>query len=173
MIGLRRGTVKLSRHDPRWKLLFVAEKRRIEQALGGSVIDIQHIGSTAIKGIKAKPIIDIAIAIDRMDFGVIEKLEAIGYEYRGDAGQEGGHIFITCSEPERRTHHLHVVHFDDSQWQNYMEFRDLLNNNRQLALEYEELKEALEQRHAENRKAYTSAKKEFIKKVVSEFGNEN
>jgi len=165
MIGLKRGTVKLWPHNKKWKSLFGRERKILEKKLGDLVVDIQHIGSTAIQDVMAKPIIDMAIAVDNIEN--IDKckklLKEIGCGYRGDAGRDGGHLFVKCSEPGIRTHHLHFVHINDKQWKSYINFRDHLNTNRKLAHEYSILKKELKKRYSANRKAYTNSKSEFIR----------
>ena len=97
---------------------------------------------------------------------IICRLERNGYEYRGDGKDKGGHLFIKCSGPEIRTHHIHIVEEHDPQWKNFLRFRDLLNNNPQLAVQYEELKEQLAKKYFNDRKKYTKCKNDFIRKVL-------
>ncbi len=110
MVGLKRGTVQVAAYDPGWPALFEQERRVLHEHIGHLVLDIQHVGSTAVPGLDAKPIIDIAVAV--ASAAVIpqcrQPLGALGYIDRGDAGQDGGYLFVKESAPEVRTHHLHA-----------------------------------------------------------------
>ena len=168
MIGLKRHTVKLVPHDETWSIIFDETKKELLNLIGHLIIDIQHVGSTSIKKIKAKPIIDVAILVDNLDVikQMIDILEKKDYEYRGDGGDDGGHLFVKCSEPDIRTHHIHIVQTNDIQWDNYLYFRDKLNSDRQLAVHYNNLKEQLENKYKDNREEYTKAKNDFINKIL-------
>ena len=163
-IGLKRGTVRVVAHRAKWRQLFERERRALRERIGHLVVDIQHVGSTAVPGLDAKPIIDIAVAVPYA--GAIPQLRQplceLGYIDRGDAGADGGYIFVKESAPEVRTHHLHVVAIDDPQWRDYLQFRDKLRADETLRTRYTEFKKALQERFAEDRKGYTSAKKGFI-----------
>lgn len=168
MIGLKRHTVILVPHNDSWFILFDEIKKELLKLIGHLIINIQHIGSTSIKNIKAKPIIDIAILIDNLNVisQIISILEKNGYEYRGDGKSDGGHLFVKCSEPDVRTHHIHIVQKNDTQWDNFLYFRDKLNSDPQLAWQYNNLKEQLENKYKVNRKKYTKAKINFIRRVL-------
>ncbi|MDP2683672.1 MAG: GrpB family protein [bacterium] len=168
MLGLKRHTVKLIRYDNKWPAIFLQTKRQLNKVISKYIIDIQHVGSTAIKGIYSKPILDIAIAIkNKNDINKFKhKLEKISYEYRGDGKRDGGILFVKSSKPEVRTQHLHFVKINDTQWKNYINFRDHLNKNKKIALQYSKLKKELEKKYSNNRKAYTEAKNEFIDKIL-------
>ncbi len=166
-IGLERGTVRVVAYRGEWRRLFERERRALRERIGPFVVDIQHVGSTAVPGLDAKPIIDIAVAVPYS--GVIRQLRQplreLGYIDRGDAGGDGGYIFVKESAPDVRTHHLHVVAIDDPQWRGYLLFRDKLTTDETLRTRYTELKRALQERFAEDRKGYTSAKRDFIDAV--------
>jgi GrpB-like predicted nucleotidyltransferase (UPF0157 family) len=167
-IGLKRGTVRVVAHRPEWHELFEQEHRALREHIGHLVLDIQHVGSTAVPGLDAKPIIDIALAVPSTE--VIPRLKRplseLGYIYRGDAGGDGGHLFVKESAPDVRTHHLHVVVIDDSQWHEWLLFRDMLRADEPLRARYAQAKKALQERYAEDRKGYTKAKDEFIRRLV-------
>jgi GrpB-like predicted nucleotidyltransferase (UPF0157 family) len=170
MIGLKRNTVKLVAHSRLWKLNFDKEKTNLKKIIGEYIIDIQHVGSTAIKGIPAKPVIDIVILVNKIN--IMERIRIIlqgnGYEYRGDGLNKGGHLFVKNSAPDIRTHHIHIVEQSDIQWHNYLLFRDKLNKDRKLALQYSKLKKKLEKKHHNNREKYTQEKNNFIKSVIAD-----
>jgi len=129
MLGLKRRKVKLSSHDSKWS---EKEKRILQKALGKMIIDIQHVGSTAISGIPAKPIIDIAVAVPGISKGevrkYIEPLKKLNYGYGGE-DRPREHLFVKGSE-EKRICYLHMVKFDSKTWGNYLLFRDYLRTQK-------------------------------------------
>ena len=98
---------------------------------------------------------------------MVENLTAIGYIYRGDGADSGGHLFVWESEPDVRTIHLHVVASDDAQWRNYLRFRDLLRQDPALRKRYGELKQALRSEFPDDRKSYTDSKHDFIRSILN------
>ncbi|MCX7016889.1 MAG: GrpB family protein [Candidatus Sumerlaeota bacterium] len=168
-IGLRRGTVRLEPYDPAWARHFSREAARIRKALGDRIEDIQHVGSTSVPGLLAKPVIDIAIAIrDLADVDdCVEPLETLGYLYFGDQEKRGDHFF--AKGPDRtRTHYVHVVESGSSNWNEYLLFRDRLRENPNLRNRYARLKQKLADLCADDRKTYTKRKKSFIERVVEQ-----
>lgn len=165
MLGLKKGAVKLLPHNEEWHQLFAEEKARLQKAVGENVLAIEHVGSTSICGIAAKPILDIAIAIEKYSDGekCIIPLEKSGYEYRGENGIPGRHYFV---KGEPRTHHLHMAEMESDVWRNYLSFRDYLRQNPLTAEEYNDLKKNLAEVNAENREAYLDGKSDFIAAVL-------
>lgn len=172
MLGLQRGTIRIVTADPAWAIAFAEERQHLHATIGQLVRDIQHVGSTSVPGLDAKPIIDIAIAVASP--GVIApcrpSLLALGYLDRGDGGSDGGYLFVKESRPEVRTHHLHIVTLDDPQWANYLLFRERLRTDDALRDEYATLKRTLQASFAHNRRGYTEAKAPFIRLVLGENG---
>ncbi len=168
MLGLKRHTVRVVAHRPEWHELFEREQRALLERVGHLVLDVQHVGSTAVPGLDAKPILDVAAAVPSAEVvpRLVGPLGDLGYVYRGDAGADGGHLFVKESAPEVRTHHLHMVAADDPQWRGWLLFRDALRADEELRARYAELKRALRGRFAEDRKGYTEAKNEFVSGVV-------
>jgi GrpB-like predicted nucleotidyltransferase (UPF0157 family) len=125
MIGLERGTVRVVPSDDRWPAAFAQERHCLRARIGHLVLDIQHVGSTAVPGLAAKPIIDIAAAIASPAYvqHCRPLLIELGYLDRGDRGRKGGCVFVRERAPNVRTHHLHMVNIDDPQWANYLRFR--------------------------------------------------
>jgi len=168
MIGLQKGTVQVVAYTSEWPGLFEHERYVLYQCLGNLLLDIQHVGSTAVPGLAAKPIIDIAATVASL--AVIpqcrQPLCSLGYIDRGDAGKDGGYLFVKELTPNVRTHHLHVVTKDDPQWSNYLEFRDLLRSDTALRTTYAALKQSLQTLFAHDRKAYTAAKEDFVRGVL-------
>lgn len=167
-LGLRRGTVDLAPHSAEWRRLFAAESARLRAALAPWACAVEHVGSTAVPGLAAKPILDIAVGLpDASPPGaVVAALEALGYEYRGDAGEAGGHVLVLEAAPQVRTHHLHVVALGGAQWADYLALRDLLRASPDAREEYERAKRTLAALHAGDRAAYTAGKAEVIGRLL-------
>ena len=165
MIGLRAGTIELVPYSPRWETLFQEEQGRLTMLLGQDVLDIQHIGSTAIVGMVAKPIIDIAIAVTTFEAGAqcVDRIESLGYIYRGEHGIPRRHYFIKGNP---RTHHLHMVEIDSDDWTDNLLFRDYLRSHPDMAEQYAALKQELAATYATDRRAYTESKAPFIQEVL-------
>ena len=168
---MKRGTVRLVPHIENWHQLFEEEKARLQSAIGENVFAIEHIGSTSICGISAKPILDIAVAVEKYADGekCIKPLDDLGYEYRGAHGIAGRHYFV---KGELRTHHLHLVEINSDFWRSHLLFRDYLRENPTIAKEYDNLKKDLAKKYAENRDAYLEGKAGFIENVLSAAGFE-
>ncbi|MDX9976115.1 MAG: GrpB family protein [FCB group bacterium] len=162
-IGLHNGLVELAPYAPEWADAFEAERRQIQEALGDAALDIQHIGSTAVEGMPAKPIIDIAVAIRSYKVGIplVERIVALGYEYRGERGRPGRHFFAK-NDRKMTTHHIIFLEIDGEDWKNIVRFRDALRSDPSLARRYAELKQRLADRHMLDREAYRLAKGGFI-----------
>ncbi len=165
MIGLKRGMVELLPYTAEWRRLFEEENARLRAAVGSYVLDIQHVGSTAIPGMTAKPIIDIGIAV--MDFEeaqvCISPIEQLGYEYRGEQGVPRRHYFV---KGDPRTHHIHMNEIGSRDWKDQLFFRDYLIQHPDLAREYAELKNELARRFPTDREAYLEGKAPFVDRVL-------
>ena len=170
MIGLKRGTVKLCEHEKEWEIEAQNTISRLKKILGNVANDIQHVGSTAIPSIKAKPIIDIAVAVDDFnDVLALEKeLKDEGFYYRPqvDLGEQllfaSGSLYEGAGDLQ--THFIHVVRSGSMDWINYINFRDYLNRTPSVAKEYEELKVslALQAPIDSGRDKYLKGKHDFI-----------
>lgn len=169
-IGMKRGTVFLEEHQTCWEESAKAVIAEIQTALAGLDTDVQHIGSTSIKSIKAKPIIDIAAAVDDLDEVIArnEKLAGLGIIFRFD--ERPKHLLYVKGDFEKdtRTHHIHIVPKGSEEWKNYLCFRDLLNDDISIAGEYEKLKLELSDKYADDRIAYTDAKEAFIIRLTAQ-----
>ncbi len=170
MLGLRYGTVALVPHSPEWTTAFLEERAKLNEALSEATCEIEHIGSTAVPELCAKPILDIAIGITTGTSieTVISAMQTIGYHYRGDAKEAGGHIFVRESDVHLRTHHVHVVELNGPQWQAYLLLRAFLRTNRQARQIYFAEKQALAERYSGDRKAYTAAKDKVVRRLLAE-----
>lgn len=168
-IGLKQGEVSLAEPSREWPLLFGREHRLLAHALGDLARAIEHVGSTAVGALPAKPIIDIAVAVQAGDTvaRVIPRLEQAGYVYHGEAAFPGGHLFVRESASGLRTHHVHVVPLDDPQWRSWLRFRDFLKTDRELRRRYTRLKRELKSRFPSDRRSYTLGKTRFIEDALS------
>ena len=170
MIGLKRGTVKLCEHEKEWEIEAQNTIFRLKKILGNVAKDIKHIGSTSIPSIKAKPIIDIAVAVDDFnDILALEKeLKDIGFYYRPQSELGDQLLFAAGSLYEGtgdlQTHFIHVVRTNSMDWINYINFRDYLNSTPTVAKEYEELKVSLAMQAPidSGREKYLKGKHDFI-----------
>jgi GrpB-like predicted nucleotidyltransferase (UPF0157 family) len=148
-------------YNPAWPLEFERLRDRAAAAVGNLAVAIEHIGSTAVPGLAAKPVIDLVIVVDPRDVqGAIEGLTAIGYVHRGNLGVEGREVFgVPAGE---RRHRLYVSPSDSAELRAQLAFRDRLRESAALAREYEELKRKLAARFRDDRMGYTDAKTDFI-----------
>ena len=156
MIGLKRGTVALLNHEHSWDRLAAEMVRCLKGIFGKGAVDVQHVGSTAIKTIKAKPIIDIAVAVKDLEYArkYIPLMERNGYMHKA---VHEGELFFSCGDFENdiRTGHIHVVEAKGSRWADYILFRDYMNENINIAKEYEALKIQLCEKYSNDREACT------------------
>ena len=167
MIGLKRGTVNVVSYQPVWRKLFEWEAARLRLALGNQIINIEHIGSTAIEGMDAKLIIDIIVALEILDKAgnLVPLVEALGYKYREDDNVPE-RIFFVKGPSSRRTHHLSLTEPTTGYWKAHILFRDYLLTHPEAAEEYKRLKRELAEQYPDDRDAYRAGKKEFIEKIL-------
>ncbi|MFM8319498.1 MAG: GrpB family protein [Chloroflexota bacterium] len=158
--------VALAPYDPRWVELYAAERAHIAAALGPLAQDIQHIGSTAVPGLAAKPVIDILVALASLEQAgqCIAPLAELGYTFI-DYPQNLDRRFFRKGSP--RTHHLHLVALDGASCREHLAFRDALRRDPQLRQEYQALKESLAARYPNDRAAYSESKGAFVRRVVA------
>jgi GrpB-like predicted nucleotidyltransferase (UPF0157 family) len=166
-LGLARGTTVLRDYDDRWPEEFALEAARLRSILCASGAAIEHIGSTAVPGLAAKPVIDIAIALGDAS-AMTEargRLRESGYEGGEDMGDEGGIVFARGPET-RRTHFLHLVGAGSDQWLRYLAFRDALRADAGRRDAYAALKRDLAARYPRDRPSYVSGKAQFILSTI-------
>lgn len=168
-LGLLANRVELWPHNPAWAQLFDEEAARIHGALGDWILDVQHVGSTSIPGIPAKPILDIAVAVENFEEAArcIAPLEALGYDYFGERGIPRRHFFRK-DDPivGAAIHNLHMneVHGDD--YRGHIAFRDYLRARPDAAQEYATLKFSLQERFPDDRYAYVWGKTAFVNRIL-------
>lgn len=170
MLGLKRGTVQLCEHEQAWEIEAQNTILRLKEILGAVIKDIRHVGSTSIPSIKAKPIIDIAIAIDDFEDVLLleEELKKQGFYYRPKVDLGEQLLFASGSyydgTGDLQTHFIHIMKTGSMDWRNYINFRDYLNSTHAVAKEYEDLKVLLaKQAPVDNgREKYSRGKHDFI-----------
>jgi GrpB-like predicted nucleotidyltransferase (UPF0157 family) len=163
------GDVVVVDYDPSWPAQYERERAGIVEALGDvmeGVVAVEHVGSTAVPGLAAKPIIDIIVGVRELAAGerCVQPLEALEYEYRGEAGIPG-RLYFRKGQP--RTHHLHMVEHGSEFWERHLLFRDLLRERPAVAREYAALKKELAVQYRTDRLAYTEAKTPFIESALA------
>jgi GrpB-like predicted nucleotidyltransferase (UPF0157 family) len=161
----------LSDYQDHWPQAFQNEKVLIEKTMGKDIHRIEHIGSTSIPGIKAKPTIDILVEIGNRAIlkKVIEQMREAGYHYSEKPENPAPHMMFmkgyTLKGFEGQAVHVHIRYSGD--WDE-IRFRDYLRSHKDVAKEYERLKMALQKKHEHNREDYTNGKSDFIKRIRCE-----
>lgn len=164
--------VELVAYDPKWPQLAKIEIETLLSKLpANKIIDIQHVGSTAIPGLCAKPIIDIQIAVrslDEIKLLAVPILQSMGYQYWAENPDTTRMFFVKGMPPfgEKRTHHVHIFEANSKHWRGRILFRDYLITHPDIAKEYEQLKQELAKQFTHDREQYTDAKSEFVSKVL-------
>ncbi len=153
-------------YDPGWPAQFEEERARIAAALGDAAVGIEHVGSTAVPGLVAKPIIDILVGV--RDFAAagdyVERLKTIGYG-RSESRSPGTRMSFNRGQPE--THHLHIVEHEGAEWRRLLCFRDFLRENPGEARRYGFLKKELACRHRTDAYSYSDGKAPFIESALA------
>lgn len=166
-IGLKRGTVQVVPYNSEWTQLFQKEKARLKAALGDRIHDVEHIGSTSVPGLVAKPIIDMIASVDSLEVYKVltQPLESLGYEFMPER-VFSDRIFFPKGPRENRTHHLSLVLKDSPGWHGPIQFRDYLMANSKAREEYQELKLELANKYPSERASYTKAKETMIQGIM-------
>jgi len=169
----KNDSIELVPYDTQWPKMATLEIKKLHEILPANhIIDIQHVGSTAIPGMLAKPVIDIQIAVDCLNSikqPAIDALKAIGYEYWHENPDPERMFFVKGMPPfgEKRTHHVHIVEPGSKHWQSKILFRDYLIDHSEIAREYGQLKSKLANENTYDREQYTDAKTKFVNSVLS------
>lgn len=169
-LGLPRGQVVLCDHDNRWTDVFDHHADVLRRALGEKASAVEHIGSTAVPGLVAKPIVDIALrlapAVDAAE--VVEPLVATGYLFRGVKGENGGLLFVAVDRSDRRLAHAQVVGHEDPQWERDRALRHRLREDPSARRRYEAAKRELAKRFGTDRRAYKAGKASMLAELLAE-----
>jgi len=164
--------VELVPYDPDWPMAFERERARLSPVLGENARLIEHMGSTAVAGLPAKPVIDVIVLVADLEVARsgVPALEVLGYSFWADNPDKSKLYLVKGLPPApRRTHHLHI-YADAGEVQRHLVFRDHLRANPAAAAAYLALKEELAARYRNDREAYTLGKQAFIDAVVAAQG---
>ena len=167
-VGLQRGTVILLPYSSVWAKDFIKEKRVLTAIFGNAAQAIEHVGSTAVPNLSAKPIIDIEVGLK--DFSqwrqFVKPLEVVDYLFMPDRIRDD-EVFLPKGPEAKRTHYLHITQFDSREWRVVLRFRNELRADSRLREKYEKLKEYLATEFPNDRKAYSAGKQAFIEEVIA------
>jgi GrpB-like predicted nucleotidyltransferase (UPF0157 family) len=169
-LGLAYGQVRLVDSDSAWPRAFERLAAELRTALGEPAVAVEHVGSTAVPGLVAKPILDLVVGLapatdsDR----VILAIERLGYQFRGDKGDTGGLLLVLEDGPAHRIAHVHVVPHGGERWRQYLAFRDRLRIDPDARAAYADVKRSLGEQFAGDRQAYTAGKEAFVAGLLSE-----
>ena len=159
-------------YDEAWKTAFEAIKAEIESALGKLILGIEHVGSTSVEGMSAKPCIDLDVIIkdDSMLDAVIERLAEIGYIHEGDLGIKGREAFKYTDKPHLMTHHLYVCPQNSEELRRHITFRDFLRSNAEAARKYSSVKETAAELFSNDIDKYIEYKSPCIQELYVKCG---
>ena len=165
-MGLKVGTVKLEKYNPKWKDMYLEEEKKLKEMFGDLALAVEHIGSTSIEGLSAKPIIDIAVGVGHLsDFDKVkEKFMVEPYSVKEDSTE--GEILVRKGNEDNRTHFIHVMEPGSKRYIESILFRDYLRKNIWALEKYEVLKKDLAVKYDDKRKKYTASKNEFINEII-------
>jgi len=166
VLGLKNGEILLACDHEQWVESYECEKALILDSIGELVLDIQHVGSTSIPGVPAKPILDIGIAVANFEEAkvCVQPMESLGYAFKGEYGIPRRHYFV---KGQPRTHHVHIVEKRSRDWKITILFRDHLRTHSEIAEAYANRKLELAGKFPNDRESYQVAKDEFIEQVLS------
>ncbi len=162
----RPAPIDIVDYDPTWPSTFEALRARLAAALAPFVLQIEHVGSTAVPGLAAKPIVDLDVVVAAADWpSVIPRLASLGYQHQGDLGVPGREAFRT--PPADVPHHLYLCAPDSAELVRHLAFRDALRADASTARAYGELKRCLARQYTADRPAYGEAKSDFVRAVLA------
>lgn len=170
-LGLGRDEVKLVMHDPMWSKEFLKIQEQISNSVNININRIEHIGSTAIKEIMSKPIIDIMVGVDdieKVEESFFKGLQTIGF-YRLKVVREGEIVLAKFTDKtyKIKTHYIHLVNFQGVKWSNLLFFKNCLNSNKLLRKEYEQIKLSYISEKSTGIDDYTESKSKFVNKIFN------
>lgn len=166
-MGLSYGEVRLEDYTDDWRVMFEEEAERLRRIFGFKALAIEHVGSTSVSGLVAKPIIDIAVALKSLDdFENFRRtfIEDLNYSVKEDPVP--GEQLVRREHDNEVTHFIHVMELDSERYQNTIIFRDALRADDNLRDEYAKLKRKLAEEFVDDRKSYTASKHDFITSVI-------
>ncbi len=166
-MGLKVGEVKLEKHNPHWHQMFARELDELWDYFGDVAIRISHVGSTAIDSLEAKPIIDIAVALDGLDdFNKVSHKFTSNPNYSIKEGFDNDEILIRKGSELNRQFYIHVMDIDSKRYKDTIFFRDILLGDEKVRNDYRSLKRLLAEKYPHNHKKYSTNKADFIKNTL-------
>lgn len=155
-------------YDPKWPRMFEKEARRIEAVIGAYALQVEHVGSTAVPSLLAKPVIDIAVAVssEASADACIAPLTSIGYEYRGMHGDDASRRYYVLNRQGQRATQIHLYILPAPALDEMLRFRDALRANAELRASYMAEKQRVAESVAWSKMAYSVAKGPFIRSVL-------
>lgn len=173
MQGVERYKVRLLPHSDEWEKEYEVAKNELRDIFGQNTIDIQHVGSTSIKGIYAKPILDIAVVLKSFEDMNIEGMKNAGYSYCGAQNEEKDrYLFVLRGEGQISLRHIHCYEPDNLDFYYVTLFRDYLNSHEEYAKQYSDLKIKLAKEYPDDRIAYTNEKERFVRMIYQKIDAE-
>lgn len=161
MADARPKTVEIAEYDPAWPERFRALADRAASALGELALCVEHVGSTAVPGLAAKPVIDLDVVVRPQDVQrAVQRLASLGYVHRGELGVPGRHAFTP--PPGEAKHHLYLCAAGSRGLADHLRFRDHLRADPAAAARYASLKRGLAERHRDDPEGYQRGKRAFI-----------
>jgi GrpB-like predicted nucleotidyltransferase (UPF0157 family) len=172
-IGLNNFIVELYDHQIEWEQNAKETIEYLKNRFGDLIVDIEHIGSTSIKTIKAKPIIDLVVGMKDFNYleNIMEKMEANGLKYCPKNDRPESRMFVIGELDGILTHIIHLVEHNGNEWNNKINFRDYMNNNIEKAREYENLKINSMKNNENNVPNHHKNKEQFIIEKIKEANN--
>ena len=154
-------------YDKTWKSAFDEIKKELESAIGDLIIGIEHVGSTSVEGMSAKPCIDIDVIIEDYEVfdSVVSRLENIGYLHQGNLGIKDREAFKYSNKPHLQTHHLYVCPQQSKELHRHITFRDFLRTNSEAVKKYSFVKETAAQLFPDNIDQYIAYKSPCIEEL--------
>jgi GrpB-like predicted nucleotidyltransferase (UPF0157 family) len=173
-VGMERyggGSIMVCDYDPVWAAMFEPERTCLHGVLGALVLTIEHVGSTAVPGLAAKPIIDLLVGVHSLTEArscCIEPLQALGYTYLPQyEAWLPGELFFRKGPPGPWTHHVHLMEPANPRWEEFLLFRDCLRHHPEIVSAYANVKKALALVFGEDIAGYRNAKHPFIQQVMA------
>jgi len=169
---MRTTKVVVLPYDSAWKAAFEEIRKEIEQAAGDLIVDVEHVGSTSVEGMSAKPCIDLDVVIpDHAVFdAVADRLKAIGYFHEGDLGIKGREAFRYSGKPHLMTHHLYVCPRDSRELHRHVTFRNFLKSHPEAVKQYSTVKETAARLFPDDIDRYMAYKAPCIQALYAQCG---
>ncbi|MEO6627325.1 MAG: GrpB family protein [Aquihabitans sp.] len=169
-LGLDEHLLRLERTTEGWVAAGLSLRSEVSAAVAADAACVELVGSSSVVGLLSKPIVDLAVGLSpHHDMEVVRRtLEAAGWTYQSDAGENGGHVLVLETRPGHRVAHLHIVPHGGAQWSNYLSLRDLLRRSPVALKRYEDVKVHLAAAHVGDRTAYTEGKTDIVSTLLHE-----